>query len=130
MGPDATADRRHFRRTILLATCAAVLIAAAVFWWRSAGSGPTMPTSISAEAGFARDMQVHHIQGVEMAMVVRDRTTDPDIRQLAYDVIEQMRGHRRRAGLIDLCRSGFGHFQVQVRRLEREARPLSLKQYV
>jgi len=37
----------------------------------------------SAEAGFARDMQVHHDQGVELAMIVRDRTDDPDVRLLA-----------------------------------------------
>ena len=40
----------------------------------------------SAAAGFARDMQVHHAQAVQMAMVVRDRTTDADVRLLAYDI--------------------------------------------
>ncbi|WP_449406873.1 DUF305 domain-containing protein [Microbacterium maritypicum] len=44
------------------------------------------PADASAEAGFARDMQVHHNQGVEIAMIVRDRTEDPSVRLLAYDI--------------------------------------------
>jgi uncharacterized protein (DUF305 family) len=44
------------------------------------------PAGDSAAAGFARDMQVHHAQAVEMAMTVRDRTDDPDVRILAYDI--------------------------------------------
>ncbi len=44
------------------------------------------PTNTSAEAGFARDMQTHHSQAVELSMIVRDRTFDPDIRLLAYDI--------------------------------------------
>jgi uncharacterized protein (DUF305 family) len=44
------------------------------------------PGNTSVEAGFARDMQVHHLQGVELAMIVRDATDDPDVRLLAYDI--------------------------------------------
>jgi uncharacterized protein (DUF305 family) len=44
------------------------------------------PTAISAEAGFARDMQVHHLQGVELAMIIRDRTDAADVRLLGYDI--------------------------------------------
>ncbi|HEY8590828.1 MAG TPA: DUF305 domain-containing protein, partial [Naasia sp.] len=44
------------------------------------------PDTTSAEAGYARDMQTHHDQGVEMAMIVRDRTNDEDVRLLAYDI--------------------------------------------
>jgi len=44
------------------------------------------PSTTSVEAGFARDMQVHHDQAVEMALIVRDRTDDPEIRSLAYDI--------------------------------------------
>lgn len=39
------------------------------------------------DAGFARDMQTHHRQAVEMAFLVRDRSPDPQIRTLAYDII-------------------------------------------
>lgn len=44
------------------------------------------PATTSAEAGFARDMQVHHIQAVEISLIVRDLTTDADTRLLAYDI--------------------------------------------
>jgi uncharacterized protein (DUF305 family) len=44
------------------------------------------PTTESAEAGFLRDMQVHHAQAVEMALLIRDRTDDEAVRQLAYDI--------------------------------------------
>ena len=44
------------------------------------------PSTDSAAAGFLRDMQVHHAQAVEMAMLVRDRTDNPEVRQLAYDI--------------------------------------------
>lgn len=44
------------------------------------------PSTTSAEAGYARDMQTHHDQGVEMALTIRDRTDDEAIRSLAYDI--------------------------------------------
>ena len=44
------------------------------------------PTTTSAEAGFARDMQEHHNQGVELALIIRDRTDDEPVRLLAYDI--------------------------------------------
>lgn len=50
------------------------------------GSDPAQPLDDSAAAGFARDMQVHHAQAVEMSMIVRDRTDDPEIRRIAYDI--------------------------------------------
>jgi uncharacterized protein (DUF305 family) len=49
------------------------------------------PTDQSPEAGFARDMSVHHSQAVEMAFLVRDRTDDPDVRVMAYDIINTQR---------------------------------------
>ena len=51
-------------------------------------SVPTVatPTNTSAEAGFARDMQTHHLQAVEMAMIIRERSDDEAIRGLAYDI--------------------------------------------
>ena len=53
---------------------------------RTSTPGNPAPGNTSAEAGFARDMQVHHIQGVEMAMVIRDRTGDEGVRLLGYDI--------------------------------------------
>jgi uncharacterized protein (DUF305 family) len=45
------------------------------------------PSEFGADAGFARDMQTHHAQAVEMAFLVRDRTDDPELRTVAYDII-------------------------------------------
>lgn len=50
-------------------------------------AGPQAPADDSPEAGFARDMQVHHGQAVQMAFQIRDKTDDPTLRALAYDII-------------------------------------------
>lgn len=85
MGPDVLPDRKPPARAILLSAFVAAFVAGAVaYWWGSAAARAPGPTS--AEAGFARDMQVHHLQGVDMAMIVRDRTDDPDMRRMAYDM--------------------------------------------
>ena len=44
------------------------------------------PGDSSAEAGFARDMAVHHAQAVEMAEIVRDKTQSDEIRTMAVDM--------------------------------------------
>jgi uncharacterized protein (DUF305 family) len=44
------------------------------------------PANDSPEAGFARDMMVHHAQAVQMAEIVRDRTGSDDVRLLASDI--------------------------------------------
>lgn len=44
------------------------------------------PGDDSAEAGFLRDMQVHHTQAVEMAMIIRDRTDDDLLKAMATDI--------------------------------------------
>ena len=65
---------------------AALLIAVSFAVGRISVPAETTPSSTSAEAGFARDMQTHHHQAVEMSMMIRDETDDPDIRLLAYDI--------------------------------------------
>jgi uncharacterized protein (DUF305 family) len=45
------------------------------------------PAEFGADAGFARDMQTHHAQAVEMAFLVRDRSDDEELRTVAYDII-------------------------------------------
>jgi uncharacterized protein (DUF305 family) len=49
------------------------------------GSGT--PSDTSPEAGFARDMQVHHAQAVQMAFMMRDKTSDPVLRSITFDII-------------------------------------------
>lgn len=62
----------------------AALVGAALTAWLLA---PAAPDDASPEAGFARDMSVHHAQAVEMAGLIRDRTEDPDLRFLAEDIM-------------------------------------------
>ncbi|MFG2978135.1 DUF305 domain-containing protein [Streptomyces sp. NPDC048331] len=67
----------------------------------SAGSGPSAgkaaprtPGLRSADAGFARDMAVHHQQAVEMSFIVRDRTQDEAVRTLAFDIANTQANQR------------------------------------
>jgi len=55
--------------------------------WLLVGGRLAFPADDSAEAGFARDMATHHAQASEMSFVVRDSSTDPRLRALAYDII-------------------------------------------
>ena len=69
--------------SVLLAV--ASLLAGLVLGWALFGRGG-FPLDGSAEAGFARDMQTHHGQAVEMSLLIDDRSTDPGIRILAKDI--------------------------------------------
>jgi uncharacterized protein (DUF305 family) len=84
----APARRRGGRAVVIAAASVALVVVAAVAF--SIGRLSTLaeptPTTTSAEAGFARDMQVHHLQGVELAMIVRDATDDDEVRLLGYDI--------------------------------------------
>ncbi|MCX5125433.1 DUF305 domain-containing protein [Streptomyces sp. NBC_00347] len=65
----------------------------------TAGGADSAPPSrtpglYSADAGFARDMAVHHQQAVEMSFVVRDRTKDEPVRVLAYDIANTQANQR------------------------------------
>ncbi|MFJ6654245.1 DUF305 domain-containing protein [Microbacterium sp. NPDC091313] len=51
-----------------------------------ATTAPATPSTDSAEAGFARDMQVHHGQAVDMAMEIYRKTSDDELRTLSYDI--------------------------------------------
>ncbi|NNM44473.1 DUF305 domain-containing protein [Knoellia sp. DB2414S] len=66
-----------------LVAVAALLVAGLVGWLLA---GRDVPSGGSAEAGFARDMQAHHAQAVEMAFIIRDKTDDPTLRAVAYDI--------------------------------------------
>jgi uncharacterized protein (DUF305 family) len=50
------------------------------------GGGADVPAQDSVDVGFSRDMSAHHLQGVEMAYLVADRSTDPAVRGLAFDI--------------------------------------------
>ncbi|MEU8465068.1 DUF305 domain-containing protein [Streptomyces sp. NPDC029003] len=59
----------------------------------AAGSAKA-PALYSPDAGFARDMAVHHQQAVEMSFIVRDRTQDDPVRGLAYDIANTQANQR------------------------------------
>ena len=48
--------------------------------------GSATPTADSVDAGFARDMSHHHVQAVEMADLAADRSHDPAVRLIAFDI--------------------------------------------
>ena len=83
------APRRPARRVTLrwwVAALSVVVVAAASALVAVLVVRPNYPGDSSAEAGFARDMQQHHAQAVEMSLIVRDRTDDAATRLLAYDI--------------------------------------------
>jgi uncharacterized protein (DUF305 family) len=46
----------------------------------------TRPGDNSADAGFARDMAVHHAQAVEMGMLAYRKATDTELQTIGYDI--------------------------------------------
>ncbi len=50
------------------------------------GREDAAPSADSVDAGFARDMSRHHLQGVEMANLALERSDDPEVRSLAFDI--------------------------------------------
>ncbi|WP_406435107.1 DUF305 domain-containing protein [Streptomyces sp. NBC_00631] len=80
-------------------TTAAALVAAGAITYAVAedgggGGGLGVPSADGADAGFARDMAVHHQQAVEMSYIVRDRTTNVEVRRLAYDIAQTQANQR------------------------------------
>ncbi len=73
--------------TLVAVAVAALAFAIGRFSTFGSAAEAAAPTTDSAEAGFARDMQLHHAQAVEMAMIVYPKTTDPEVRTLAYDIV-------------------------------------------
>src|SRR5690606_33248566 len=49
------------------------------------GGGDPDPTAV--DIGFLQDMSTHHNQAVEMAGIALTRTTDAEVRGLAYDIL-------------------------------------------
>jgi uncharacterized protein (DUF305 family) len=45
------------------------------------------PRENSPEVTFTRDMMAHHAQAVEMTVLIRDRSTDSELRQMTLDML-------------------------------------------
>jgi uncharacterized protein (DUF305 family) len=80
------------RRIHLLAALALALTLATGVSIGVLTSTPDTPIDSSADAGFARDMQTHHAQAVDMSMIAFQRSTDPEIRTIAYDIALAQQG--------------------------------------
>jgi len=84
--------RKGFQDTgplLFALAAAAVLLGALSLWLYLSGQ---RPGDDSAEAGFARDMSVHHAQAVEMAEIVRDKTESEEVRLMAADMALTQQG--------------------------------------
>jgi uncharacterized protein (DUF305 family) len=74
-------------RTALLAVLGVALLLLGGGMAVALGIGRTeSPAADSVDAGFARDMSAHHLQGVDMANLALERSTDPAVRGLAFDI--------------------------------------------
>jgi uncharacterized protein (DUF305 family) len=103
--PSAPVSRRRSPLALLLLALAAVVVVGIIAFsvGRLSTLGDPTPTNDSAEAGFARDMQTHHNQGVELSMIIRDLTDDESVRLLAYDIAITQGGQSgRMSGWLDI----------------------------
>jgi len=92
--PAGGAARRWMLIAFAILLVAALAFAIGRFSTFGAASGGTTPGNASAEAGFARDMQVHHAQAIEMAMEIYRKTEDDELRVLSYDIATSQGGQR------------------------------------
>ncbi|RNL84808.1 DUF305 domain-containing protein [Halostreptopolyspora alba] len=49
-------------------------------------SRPSVPLDSSADAGFLRDMSVHHSQAVDMSLIILEETDEPTLSTVAEDI--------------------------------------------
>jgi uncharacterized protein (DUF305 family) len=91
-GAARTAPRRWV--VVVLACLAIAGLAFAIGRFSTFGASATAPTTDSAEAGFSRDMQVHHAQAIAMAMEIYRKTEDEELRVLSYDIATGQAGQR------------------------------------
>lgn len=89
---DAPPDQNRSSLFVVLLTMMIVAVLAMAvaggFYWGSK-SEKVVATGLQPSAvdiGFARDMALHHQQGVTMAAYTRDNSSDPAIANVAYDI--------------------------------------------
>lgn len=74
-------------RRLALPAGVVLLVSLGVAAGLTIGAWRATPRDDSPEAGFARDMATHHAQAVDMSFLVRDASTDEELRTLASDII-------------------------------------------
>ena len=77
---------RPARRWLVIALAVIAVAAVGFAVGRFTLFGNSAPVPNAADIGFARDMQVHHAQAVEMAMSIYRTTEDDEIRAVSYDI--------------------------------------------
>lgn len=92
--PEGSAPRRWIVVVLACVAIAGLAFAIGRFSTFGAATTATTPTTGSAEAGFSRDMQVHHAQAIEMAMEIYRKTEDDELRVLSYDIATGQAGQR------------------------------------
>jgi len=83
---DAPMPANRSRRIIAATLAITLVIIGAFAAGRITAPQTGTPSTTSVEAGFARDMQLHHNQAVEMSLLVRTLTDEPRVSLLAYDI--------------------------------------------
>ncbi len=76
----------HWRTATIVLT--ALLLVLGSGWALTWVAGDRAPAQSGPEVGFTRDMFVHHEQAVVMSFLVRQRTDDPTVQQLAMDIAQ------------------------------------------
>ncbi|WP_314507730.1 DUF305 domain-containing protein [uncultured Microbacterium sp.] len=95
MSAEASGSTGPRRWLLIVLACLAVGgLAFAIGRFSAFGTSPSTPSTSSAEAGFARDMQVHHAQAIAMAMEIYRKTDDEQLRALSYDIATGQSGQR------------------------------------
>lgn len=96
MSDDAStgSPRRWVVIVVGLVLIAALGFAVGRFSTFGAAQSVAAPGTSSPEAGFSRDMQVHHAQAIEMAMEIYRKTEDDELRVLSYDIATGQAGQR------------------------------------
>lgn len=86
VGPEPQRISPHWRTATIVLTALLLLVGSgwALAWVGNRG----VPAQSGPEVGFARDMFVHHEQAVAMSFLVRQRTDDPEVSQLALDIAQ------------------------------------------
>ncbi|WP_454051335.1 DUF305 domain-containing protein [Cellulomonas sp. Marseille-Q8402] len=84
--PDGVSGGRG-RAVLAVVVVAALAIGALVGALLARQPALTAAPEGSVDAGFARDMQAHHGQAVELAVLLRDRSTDEEVRTVALDIL-------------------------------------------
>ncbi|WP_040338326.1 DUF305 domain-containing protein [Candidatus Blastococcus massiliensis] len=101
---DSPAPRSAARAALLaVIALALVLIGGGLAVALGIGRGEPAPDADSVDAGFSRDMARHHLQGVQMANLVPDRSEDREVEMLAFDIsATQTNQAGRMQGWLDL----------------------------